>query len=73
MDNVNLNKAEAEPSEFEKFKRKKYQPTIAKTDSGGLSKEYAGSIKEIFVGQVEARGKDLPSGKKRADYIDPRG
>lgn len=61
---MNLNKAEAEPSEFEKFKKKKYQLTIAKTESGGLSEEYGGSIKEIFIGQVGARGKDLPSGKK---------
>ncbi|KAL7502046.1 hypothetical protein ACHAWX_000442 [Stephanocyclus meneghinianus] len=40
-------------------------------ESGGLSGEYEGSMNEIFVGQVTARGKDLPSGKNLADYIDP--
>ena len=72
-DNVNFNKAEAELGEFEKFKKKKYQPTIAKAESGGLSGEYEGSIKEIVVGQVTARGKDFPSGKNLADYIYLRG
>ncbi|KAL7488619.1 hypothetical protein ACHAW6_014203 [Cyclotella cf. meneghiniana] len=72
-DNVNFKKAEDKLSEFEKFKKKKYQPTIAKMESGGISGEYEGSIKAAFVDQVTGRGKDLPSGKNLADYIDPHG
>ncbi|KAL7484514.1 hypothetical protein ACHAW6_010144 [Cyclotella cf. meneghiniana] len=43
-DNVNIKKVEAQLIE-----KKKYQPTIAKTESGDLSGEYAGSIKEILL------------------------
>ena len=68
---MNFKKAEAELSEFEKFIKKKYQPTIPKMESGGLSGEYEGSTKKIFVGQVTARCKDSPSGKNHADYIEP--
>ncbi len=39
----------------------------------GLKEEYKGSAKELFVGLVSAFGKNLPSGKNIADYIDTQG
>ncbi len=51
---------------------KKYQPTFVKPVGGGL-KGYTGSAKKLFVGLVSAFGKNLPSEKNIADYINTQG
>jgi hypothetical protein len=54
-------------------RRKKYQPVLAKPEHGGLVREYNGKAKELWVGPMVEKGKNLPSKKNLADYIDERG
>jgi hypothetical protein len=68
-ENSNYNKANNEFQEFKDYKRKKYLPTLKKSEQH-LKGEFNGRAKEIWVGAVSERGKDLPSGKNISDYID---
>ena len=54
---------------FEKFKRKKCMPVLAKSEHGSLTLEYDGKSKELWVSPVVSKGKDLFSGKNLAGYI----
>jgi hypothetical protein len=68
-DNTNYGKAKEELEEFERFKRKKYLPTLKETSARCLT----GESGEIMVGPVQEKGKNLPSGHNLFDYIDIRG
>ena len=65
---------EEELKAFERYKKKKYLPIVdaakaAKLQGiGANGKEY-----EIAVGPVLSRGKNLPSGKNLADYMNKQG
>jgi hypothetical protein len=72
-ENANHSRANDEFIAFEKLKRKKYLPVLAKPEHGGLVGEYNGKVKELWVGKVVEKGKNLPSKKNLADYIDERG
>jgi hypothetical protein len=48
-------------------------PILAKNEHGSLTGEYGGKFKELWVAPVASKGKNLPSGKNLADYIDERG
>jgi hypothetical protein len=73
-ENMNYNKAVAEFKLFENYKRKKYRPILDPSKSSILSGEDSqGKAYEIAVGPVLSSGKDLPSCKNIADYIDCRG
>jgi hypothetical protein len=63
--NANYNRAVDEFSAFERFKKKKYLPVLKKTQQGSLSNNSGdeSTMKELFVGPVVSKGKDLPSGK----------
>jgi hypothetical protein len=69
----NYNKVAEEFGKFERFKMKKYLPRIEPTTSGVLQGEYNGKMKKLWIGKVEKAGKDLPSGRNLASYIDSRG
>jgi hypothetical protein len=70
-DNMNYNKAVVEFKLFENYERKKYRPIVDCSKSSFLSGEDSqGKAYEIAVGPVLSRGKDLPSFKNIADYID---
>jgi hypothetical protein len=71
--NANYNCASDEFIAFEKLKRKRFLPVLKKTDQNSLKGVYNNKQVEICVGPVVERGKDLPSGKNLADYIDSRG
>ena len=72
--NSNYNKAEEELLLFESLKRKKYRPMFDRSKSSILvGVDDDEKTHEIIVGPVLSRGKDLPSGKNFADYIDCRG
>jgi len=72
--NTNFQKAVDEFNVFESYKMKRYRPVLDLAKSKVLSGEDKyGKVYEIVVGPVETRGKDLPSGKNLADYIDKRG
>ena len=68
-DNQNYAKAKQELEEFERFKRKKYLPTLKEASARCLT----GESGEIMVGTVQNKGKNLPSGHNLFDYIDIRG
>ena len=69
--NSNYNKAEEELLLFESLKRKKYRPMFDRSKSSILvGVDDDEKTHEIIVGPVLSRGKDLPSGKNFADYID---
>ena len=68
-DNQNYGKAKQELEEFERFKRKKYLPTLKEASARCLT----GESGEIMVGTVQNKGKNLPSGHNLFDYIDIRG
>jgi hypothetical protein len=73
-DNMNYNKAAAEFKLFENYKRKKYMPILDHSKLSILSGEDSqDKACEFVVGPVLSRGKDLPSGKKIADYVDCQG
>jgi hypothetical protein len=72
-ENANHTRANDEFLAFEKFKKKKYQPVLEKPKHGGLVGEYNGKAKELWIGAVVEKGKNLPSKKNLADYIDERG
>jgi hypothetical protein len=72
-ENANHSRANDEFIAFEKLKRKKYLPVLAKPEHGGLVGEYNGKVKELWVGKVVEKEKNLPSKKNLADYIDERG
>ncbi len=56
---------------FENYKRKTYRPILDHSKSSFLSgKDSQGKAYEIAVGPVLSRGKDCPSCKNIADYID---
>jgi hypothetical protein len=70
-DNMNYNKAVAEFKLFENYTWKKYRPILDHSKSCFLSgKDSQGKAYEIAVGPILSRGKDLPSCKSIADYID---
>ncbi len=48
-------------------------PVLAKSEHGSLRGKYFGKTIELWVAPVESKGKDLPSGKNLADYINERG
>ena len=64
--------AEKEMQAFEKYKRSKYRP-IFHSSSQALSGMHKDKFYMISVGNVTRKGRDLPSGKNLADYIDPNG
>ena len=68
-DNQNYGKAKQELEEFERFKRKKYLPTLKEASARCLT----GESGKIMVGTVQNKGKNLPSGHNLFDYIDIRG
>ncbi len=70
-DNMNHGKAkeEQELEEFERFKRKKYQPKVREVTARCLT----GKSCQIMVGPVNQKGNNLPSGHNLFDYIDVRG
>ena len=69
--NSNYNKAKEEMFLYESWKRKKYHPTFDRSKSSILVGVAEDERKhEIIVGPVLSGGKDLPSGKNLADYID---
>jgi hypothetical protein len=68
-DNTNYGKAKEELEEFERFKRKKYLPTLKETSARCLT----GESGEMMVGPVHEKGKNLPTGHNLFDYIDIRG
>jgi len=71
---MNYNKAVAEFKLFENYKRKKHRPILDHSKSSFLSGEDSqGKAYEIAVGPILSRGKDLPSSKNIADYIDCQG
>jgi hypothetical protein len=68
---MNYNKAVAEIKLFENYKQKKYMPILNHFKSRNLSGEDSqDKAYEILVGPILSRGKDLPSGKNIADYIE---
>ena len=72
--NSNCNKDEEELLLFESFRRKKYRPMFDRSKSSILvGVDDDEKTHENIVGPVLSRGKDLPSGKNFADYIDCRG
>ena len=72
-DNGNHAKAEDEFRAFEEFKRNKYRPSFERSKSTILRGTDVNVVYEILVGPVAERGKDLPSRKNLADYIDKKG
>ena len=72
-ENANYTKANNKFTSFEKFKKKKYMPILAKSEHGILTGEYDGKVKMLWVAPVQSNGKDLPSGRNIADYVDERG
>ena len=73
--NTNFAKALEELELFESYKLKKYLPKID-TDSDKssvLSGTIDGKTRRIWVGPVLKKGRNLPSGRNLADYIDNRG
>jgi hypothetical protein len=68
-DNMNHGKAVEELDEFERFKRKKYQPKVREMTARCLT----GELCEIMVGPVEEKRKNLPSGHNLFEYIDIQG
>lgn len=70
---ANYQLAEKEMKAFEKCKRSKYRPTFHSSSSRALSGTYNDKFHMISVGPVRRKGRDLPSGKNLADYIDPNG
>ena len=73
-ENASYTTANAELTKFEKLKRKKYMPILAKSAHGSLKGGYWGKSKELWVAPVESMGRDLPSWKNLADYnINERG
>ena len=62
---------------LEQFKRKKYRPEFEENNARVLSQEVevedGWKTCQIVVGHVKKRGKDLPSGKNLADYVDKLG
>jgi hypothetical protein len=65
-DNMNHSKAKEELEEFERFKRKKYQPKVREVTARCL----AGESCQIMVGPVDQKEKNIPSGHNLFDYID---
>jgi hypothetical protein len=72
-ENASYTMANTKFTAFEKLKRKKYMPVLAKSEHGSLRGKYFGKTRELWVAPVESKGKDLPSGKNLADYINERG
>ena len=74
MINTNFQAAVTEFDLFEHYKKKKYRPVIDRSKAKILSGEDRhGEVYEILVGPVLSKGRDLPSGKNLADYVDKRG
>ena len=81
--NTNHQKAEDELTLFEGFKRKKYRPEFDEKKCKVISQEAevedpmtgktVTKTFQICYGPIKKRGKDLPSGKNLADYIDGLG
>jgi hypothetical protein len=68
-DNMNHSKSKEELEDFERFKRKKYQPNVR----GVTARCLTGELCQIIVSPVDQKGKNLPSGHNLFDYIDVRG
>ena len=68
-DNMNHSKSKEELEDFERFKRKKYQPNVR----GVTARCLTGELCQIMVGPVEEKGNNLPSGHNLFDYIDIQG
>lgn len=73
--NSNYSKAEEELMLFESWKAKRYRPVFDTQRSVELVGEESadGKARKILVGPVLTKGKNLPSGKNLADYVDCRG
>jgi hypothetical protein len=65
-DNMNHGKSKKELEEFERFKRKKYQPNVREVTARCLT----GKLCQIMVSPVDQNGKNLPSERYLFDYID---
>jgi hypothetical protein len=72
-ENASYTRANTEFTAFEKLKKKKYTPVLAKSEHGSLTGKYGGKSKELWVAPVASKGKDLPFGKSFTDYINERG
>jgi hypothetical protein len=68
-DNMNHGKTKKELEEFERFKHKRYQPKVREVTARCLT----GESRQIMVGPVDQKGKNIPSGHNLFDYIDVRG
>ena len=72
--NTSFQAAVTEFDLFEQYKKKKYRPEIDRSKAKILSGEDRhGQVFEVLVGPVLSKGKDLPSGKNLAHYVDKRG
>jgi hypothetical protein len=71
--NSNYNRAVEEFTAFERFKKKRYLPTMKLTGQGCLKGSFGGKDQVLFVGPFVSYGKDLPSNKNIANYIDKNG
>jgi hypothetical protein len=69
----NYQLAEREMNAFDKLRRSKYRPTFASSSRAVSGTNDDGKFYMIQVGNVVRKGKDLPSGKNLADYIDSNG
>ena len=71
--NSNYQKSAAEVELLESFKKRKYRPVLDRETSSVLcGEDEHGKEYELMVGPVLSRGKNLPSGKNLADYINKR-
>ena len=64
--NTNHDRAVLELEHFESYKMMKYHPEVANSNARVLK----GDQRDIIVGPVLECGRDLPSGKNLADYVD---
>ena len=74
IDNTSNRQADKELAILESYKRKKYRPILDRSKSRILSGvDHEGKLREILVGPVLQRGKNLPSGKNLAQYVCAKG
>jgi hypothetical protein len=58
---------------FERFKKKHYFSIMKITGQGCLKGSFNGKDQDLFVGPVVSNGKDLPTNKNIANYINKNG
>ncbi|KAL7482488.1 hypothetical protein ACHAW6_008166 [Cyclotella cf. meneghiniana] len=69
-ENASYTQANTKFTIFDKLKRNKCIPTLAKSDNGSLTGECGSKAKELWVAPVVSKGKDRFSGKSLANHID---